>query len=134
LPLLVVTDYYNLDQNYLKENSPFLDESTPAVGTRKKLSNFAYQYSLQCVLVLMLNDVSMTCSVTSVIDDTMTYSFRFVEDVFLGSCGEIERGTLRSSPIGGDHGRALADAGQRPAPLPHHVPSCLGLPAAWTKS
>jgi hypothetical protein len=76
----------------------------------------------------------MTCSVTSVIDDTMTCSFRFVE-VFLGTCGrEIEREALTSSSAGRDHGRTLADAKRQPALLPHNVPFCSGFPPTRTKS
>jgi hypothetical protein len=88
-----------------------LDESTTALGTRKKLPNFVV-----CLTVFMTmcpgsyaNDVSMTFYVTSVIDDTMTCSFRFAEGIFLGTCGrEIERKALCRLLTCGDHGRALA--------------------------
>jgi hypothetical protein len=43
-----------------------------------------------------------------VIDDTMICSFRFVEDIFLGTCGrDIECEALRISLAGGDHMAAL---------------------------
>jgi hypothetical protein len=72
----------------------------------------------------------MTHSVSSVIDGTMICSFRFVVDVFLGTCGrDIECEVLRSSLVGGDHGRTLAAANlERRAPLPPLRALLLGPP------
>jgi hypothetical protein len=79
----------------------------------------------------------MTCSISSVIDDNIICSFRFVEDVFLGTCGRhIECEALHSLLVGGDHSRTLpvVNIGRRRVPPPPYVSSCLGLPASWTKS
>jgi hypothetical protein len=88
-------------------------------------------------VVLNPNDVSMTCSVSIVIDDNIICSYRFVEDVFLGTCGrDIECEALHSLLVGGDHGRTLpvVNIGRRRVPPPPYVSSCLGLPASRTKS
>lgn len=68
-------------------------------------------------MVHIPNIVSMTCSISSVIADSMKCSFIFVEDVFLRNCGrEIEQEALRSSPVGGDHIHVLARVSPPPRP------------------
>jgi hypothetical protein len=116
-----------------------LDESTPALGTRKKHPNFVVCLTVYLSLVHIHGLVSwfllrMMLEWHAVLVWLMipwhvpSGSFRPVEDVFLGTCArEIEWEALSSSPVGGDHGRApvAADNGWRPAPPPRHTRALL---------